>query len=649
MRKFSIIAQWFVVIALTAFVVYVILRPVPQTDYTPETWRNWDGITVLSYPGIARNNSDVYPSVKLLEAHLTALKEAGYQTVYPEDVRAYMDNRAPLPSKALLLIFEGGRKEAFIRATPILQQTGFSAILAVPTMVMKQWGNFYLKKKNIRKIHKMPQWQIGSMGHQAIVPIPGSASETERRYLTQRLIQNGKAETPDAFSERIFSDYSLSARLLKEAAGEPALIYLYPFGDAGQSPTADPLAEGLNRDAVSRYYSLAFIGSSSAFNGPGTDPWSLTRLRVPGNWTPDQLLAELASGRPRSQPISAIGGAENWVFERDAALLNAEIQLIPDSVAWLRGTENWTDSEVSVTLHPDAEGVASLYTRSTSVRSWLRVTTDTSDLAVQERLGNRLITLFRHPLPDKKGAGFHIKLRIRNNRAWLWLDNKVIAKNLPLSPSTIRGRVGLGAQQGNVRVSAFSARPLPSRWVIANSIRLIKEADMDQVQAILPNWFRAGEKPNLSLTAKQDLLHASVAGIQTYPLLTGGAGLTSDQARVWAAEIDAELIRADVKMLTPTLAVEGPVSPLTTELRNRNYRVTHLLTSLQASEWGRAIAQESTDEVIVINESTPDADQTIDGLLRTIPSTRLARREADGSAIAPDITTVRLLEPSVNH
>ncbi len=641
MNKLSIFAQWLVVAGIAAFVTYVIVRPTPQPDYTPETWRDWNGVTVLSYAGIARTDSPAYPSVKRLEAQLTALRDAGYRAVRPEDVRAYLDDRAPLPKKALLLIFEGGRKEAFIRATPVLQRTGFTAVLAVPTSVMSQWGGFYLKRGDIRRLVRLPQWQVGSMGHHAIAPVPGGADPL--RFLSQRARLDGKEETADAFRERILEDYDRSAQALEDAAGTPPLLYLYPFGEAGQSPGADPLAEAANRDAVTRLFALAFIGGASAFNGPGSDPWSLSRLRVPGDWAPERLLAELASSLPRTRPQDALGSAQDWVFEREGELRDAELRLSDGAVAWLRGTEAWTDMEISAALRPDAKGVASLYARYTGTRSWLRVTADDDSLRVQERLGSRLVTLHRSPAGGEASAARSIRLRIRNNRAWLWLGDKPVAENLPLSPATRRGRVGLGSEGGPLAVAAFAARPLPSRWVLANSIRLVPEGSRGQVQAILPNWFRAGEPPALAQTAQQDLLQSAVTGIHTIPLLTGGAALDAAAARIWAAAIDAELARADVRLLVPSLAIEGPADALAAELRNRGYRVTHLLAPAQALERGRSVAQASPDEMIVVNGIGADADQALAWLTRVVPASRLAVREADGASI-PELATVRLFE-----
>jgi len=649
MKKYSILAQWFALAGLAAFAAYVLLRSTPQPVYAPEAWQDWHGVTVLSYAGIARKDSPVYPSVKQLEAQLSALRDAGYRTVRPEDVRAYLDERAPLPKKALLLIFEGGRKEAFIRATPVLQRTGFTAVIAIPTTVMSQWGGFYLKPADIRRIVRLPQWQVGSMGHQAIEPVPGSAPSEQKRFLTQRARLNGKEESADAFRDRILRDYAVSAQALEKAAGKPPLLFLYPFAEAGQSPGSDPQAEAANRDAVTRHFGLAFIGGSNAFNGPGSDPWTLTRLRVPGDWTPEQLLAELASSQPRSQPQPSLGTPKDWVFEREGELRNSELRLPGGSAVWLRGTDAWADVDVSADLHPTAGGSAALYARYTGVRSWLRVTVDAEGLRVQERLGGRLFTLCRRPASGTEQSAGRVRLRTRNNRAWVWLDDKPVAENLPLAPETRRGRIGLGCDQGELRVSAFSARPLPERWLLANSLRLVPESSRENVQAVLPNWFRAGEPPALSKTSQQDLLQTAASGIHTVPLLTGGGTLGDEAARDWAAKIDAELTRADLKLLTPTLAVEGPAIALNDELRNRGYRVIHVLSPAQALEWGRSIAQATPDEVIAVNGTGAEANRVVRELKHTIPANRLAQRETDADAFAPDLPTLRRGDPNADR
>lgn len=639
MNRLSIFAQWLVVAGLAGFLAYVLVRPVPQPDYAPGLWHGWDGVTVLSYAGIGRTTTPAYPSVRQLEAHLTALRDAGYRTVRPADVRAFLDKRAPLPDKALLLIFEGGRKEALIRATPVLQRTGFTAVMAVPTSVMSQWGGFYLKRSDIRKAVSLPQWEVGSMGHLALAAVPGGAGD--ERFLARRERIGGRAESDDAFRARLEGDYARSSELLSEAAGRPALLYLYPYGEAGQTPGSDPLSEAVNREAVTRHFGLAFLGGAAAFNGPDGDPWSLTRLRVPGDWAPERLLAELDAERPRRAPLDSLGSSLQWSFEREAGLSDGRLRLAPNAAAWLRGTEGWSDAEISADLRADGKGASSLYARYAGLRSWLRVAVDAGGVRVQERIGDRLTTLHREAAAADAAPAHSVRLRLRNNRAWLWVDGKPSAENLPLAPTTRRGRVGFGSERAASEVTAFSARPLPSRWLLSNSVRLVPEAARDAVQAVLPNWFRAGEPIDLAQTAQQDLLHAAVAGIRTLPLLTGGQALDAEAARAWAQSIDSELGRANLRPLVPSLAVEGPAVPLSAELRNLGYRVTHVLTAAEAQESGRALALENPEDPLVVNESGEPARQALLWLQRVVPATRLALREPEPSPLAPGLVTAR--------
>jgi hypothetical protein len=303
MKRLSVLAQWLVVAGLAAFVGYILWRPAPRPVYAPETWRHWEGVTVLSYAGIARCDSPKYPSVRTLEAQLRALRDAGYTTVRPEDVAAFLDERAPLPAKAPMVIFEGGRKEALIRATPVLQRTGFQAVIAVPTAVVEQWGGFYLKRRDIARTSRLPQWQVGSMGHRAIEPIPAPDGTGTSRFLTHRLGTPDGVESADAFRNRVLNDYAESARVLAEAAGRPALLYLYPFAEAGQSPGDDPLTEEVNRDAVNRQ---GGEGDRSRAEGPGCPCPDVGRGHAALSTSSDVVDRAAAGSRPgRRLPAGA--------------------------------------------------------------------------------------------------------------------------------------------------------------------------------------------------------------------------------------------------------------------------------------------------------------------------------------------------------
>lgn len=645
MKRISILVQWVVILVLAAVVTYILWRPLPRPEYRPETWNSWDGLTVLSYAGIARRDQPDYPSVQRLEEHLTALRDAGYRTVRPEDVQAFLAGTAPLPSKALLLVFEGGRKEAFIRATPLLQRMGFTAVITVPTAYTRTWGGFYLKKSDLRRVARLPQWQFGSMGHDAYDPVTtGPAGATGRFLANRRWLGDGQEDAP-AFQERILQDYAHSARLLEEATGRTPLMFLYPFGDAGQQSGADPLAEPANRAGVTRHFGLAIVGNGDPFNGPDRDPWSLTRLRVPGTWTGAELLRELDLNRPRRTRHEGFDRSEDWVFERGGTLKTAAVELGDGDVAWLRGTDGWGDVEIRATLSRGTNGVTSVYARYGGPGAWLRLSLAEEGLRLQERLGARLQTVHRHAVKTAPDEARTVRLRIRNNRAWVWLEDEAVGINLPVAPVLRRGRVGLGVEGGAARVGAFAVQPLPGRLVLANSVRLIPEPARADLRAVLPAWFKAGEAPDLAETRQQDLLLAAPAGIETIPLITAVDTLKDDAAAAALAnDVDRAIAQASLKPLIRSLAVDGPADALAAALRENGYRVVHVLTAEQALHQAPTLARVAYEDVVIIHETGAAAEQALNRLLHWIPAGRVAVMEEPREPLGPDVRTARMAD-----
>ncbi len=135
MKRWINFSQWLALVALVAGVVWMVVRPSPPVDYAPDTWSNWDGFMAISYAGVTKKGgSSVYPSSENLAGHFEALRAAGYHTITPEDVQAFLERREPLPDKALLILFEGARKETFIRTHPVLRRLGMRA-----THLQVQW------------------------------------------------------------------------------------------------------------------------------------------------------------------------------------------------------------------------------------------------------------------------------------------------------------------------------------------------------------------------------------------------------------------------------------------------------------------------------------------------------------------------------
>lgn len=251
MRRFLLAIQLAAAIGILGYLGYhFFFTPRPRLDHNPAAWNAWSGFYAVSYTGVSSDAASSHISRETLGEHLRALKEAGFQGIAPEDIVAFLQGRRPLPAKGLLLMFEGGRKDSYLFATPLLEKFGFLATMAVPTAFVRTWDTFYLKESDLKKMARSPYWRLGSMGHEAYRQITVDPRGTQGHFLTGRWVTAQGREDDARFRERVTRDYSRAAGILSEATGKPALLYLYPFADAGLGSQADPLAAAVNRQAL---------------------------------------------------------------------------------------------------------------------------------------------------------------------------------------------------------------------------------------------------------------------------------------------------------------------------------------------------------------------------------------------------------------
>ncbi len=292
MKKPFHLLQWAVLLALILFGLRVVFRPIPPPAYQPETWNSWSGFQALSYAGITREDHPDHVTPAHFAGQLAALKQAGFQTIFPEDALAFLEKQHPLPDRALLILVEGGRKDTYISATSALRKQGMVATMMVPTSLTRRWSSLYLHVRDLKIFARQAHWRIGSMGHCAIELTRNPTGENGP-FLTQRLTVAGQIERDDAYRSRIMHDFEEARRILKKAGITSITAYLFPHENDGTSRKADPLAASAIAAALKAQHRVAFVRDDQAFNGPGSDPLHLTRLKVRGDWTPEYLLSAL--------------------------------------------------------------------------------------------------------------------------------------------------------------------------------------------------------------------------------------------------------------------------------------------------------------------------------------------------------------------
>ncbi len=640
MKKFFTLFQWAVVIALALFAAHRWTRPIPPPDYAPDAWASWNGFHAISYAGVTRRGGGDHVTPAQLASHLQALRDAGYRAITPEDAEAFLQGIGPLPQKAVLLLFEGGRKDSYLFATPLLRTSGLVATMCVPTQFTRRWGSFYLRRGDLKKIARDAHWSLASMGHAAALPIPVGPDDSGR-FLTKRQWVNGAVESLEAYRDRVENDFAKAAGVLAQAGKRPIAAYLFPFADAGSSADAAPEAAAILQQAVGAHHRIAFTRADEAYNGPDSDPLQLTRLRVSGHWDARRLLDELAKAEPRHEPVQGVGGPEAWSLTDGADVRAGRLSVPAGGLAWLRGSADWSDLDLDARIERAPQGTAALYLRYAGPTRYVRIVWSDAHIRVQERLGAHLQTLALLPAAEPPSTTHDVRIRLRGNRLWVLTPHDAEAVALPLTRMTTRGRIGVEALEGPAQLAAFSARPAAGILADAPSYRALPESERASLAVWMPRWFTASNAPALTEEMRRELLAAASAGIQVMPQLELGEA-PPDHQQVVDALADALSIDVTRSLIT-RIALSRPDRGYAETLRARGYGILHRATPAQARELARSGRLGRDGDWIWLDGEPAEARDVLLELAREMPASRICWRDPEA------IPAVRGLRKAITH
>jgi peptidoglycan/xylan/chitin deacetylase (PgdA/CDA1 family) len=81
-----------------------------------------------------------------------ALADAGYLTITPEQLLAYLQYGTPLPPRPVLLSFDDASEGQYTHALPVLLRHGFTAVFFVMTVVLDRSG--WLSRDQLRDLSR---------------------------------------------------------------------------------------------------------------------------------------------------------------------------------------------------------------------------------------------------------------------------------------------------------------------------------------------------------------------------------------------------------------------------------------------------------------------------------------------------------------
>ena len=227
---------------------------------------------VINPPPAGAPFPGLYVSASEFAAQMQALAKAGFHAVTMDQMWAYRQHGAPLPSgRPIVVSFDNGYQSQYTNALPVLRRLG------------------WVGDENLQLT--------------GLPPSQGGLSETQ----VKGLISSGWELDTQGFSHadlitldatQLAYQVATSRSVIQHRYGVAANWFCYPSGH-------------YDATVVEAVKAAGYTGSTTVVPGwasPSSDPYRLPRLRVLGGTSPEALLSELAAIRSDPPPPASYSG-----------------------------------------------------------------------------------------------------------------------------------------------------------------------------------------------------------------------------------------------------------------------------------------------------------------------------------------------------
>jgi peptidoglycan/xylan/chitin deacetylase (PgdA/CDA1 family) len=141
------------------------------------------------------------------------LKTNGFRVITPEDLLAFLEYRAPLPKKAVMITIDDGYRSVYDVAYPILKKYGFTATVFVYT-------NY------VGISHKAITWnQLRDMKANGFTIGSHTIAHSD-------LTKQSEDEDVAAYLDRLRREITRSKYIIDRKLNQDTMFFSYPFGRA---------------------------------------------------------------------------------------------------------------------------------------------------------------------------------------------------------------------------------------------------------------------------------------------------------------------------------------------------------------------------------------------------------------------------------
>lgn len=316
---------------------------------------------VLCYHDVqedVRVNPDPYAvDTAQLVSQFSWLKENGYRVIGMDDVVAAREGRKPLPDKAVMLTFDDGFRSVYTQVYPLLRLFGYRAVVALSGRWLDAPGGKTVEYdgKQVPRDTFLSWEQVNEMTASGLVEIASHSYDLHRGVVANpqgSLIPSAVAHRYDdaayeddrAYVDRVGSDLSRNAALIKSKTGRAPRVMVWPYGrDSGE------LIEIARKAGMP--YAMNLGGGG---NQAGGDLSRIRRDLLVDNPPLADFIALVEKGPP-PVPQRVVHVDLDYVFDQDAGQQQKNLDALISRIRALRITTVY----LQAFSDPDGNGQAS--------------------------------------------------------------------------------------------------------------------------------------------------------------------------------------------------------------------------------------------------------------------------------------------------
>jgi len=305
--------------------------------YSPAATASGAHFIAVSYNGLteAYREGGKLVTKAAYEEQMQALKDSGYQTITQQDVIDYYKNGAPLPEKALLLIFEDGILDTTRLAQPALSKYNYIATACTFAQNTSDEEGLYINAAEMKRLKDTTFWESGSNGYRLsyinvfdrfenyfghlntaeFLDVHSYLKRDYNHYLMDFLRDENRLRTESEaeMEERIAWDYEKMEELYRQDLGYVPRLYILMHSNTGAFGN-DPLVSRKNYEMMEKIFSMNFNRQGTCLNTLESSIYDLSRLQSRQYFTPNHLMMRIwdDTGHDVSFRLGSAEKAADW-------------------------------------------------------------------------------------------------------------------------------------------------------------------------------------------------------------------------------------------------------------------------------------------------------------------------------------------------